>query len=88
MRLEEVSAALQAALDQAEPGPSGMRSVRAVGADGDRYVAGLHDQRVIFLRLPYPNPDGQYERLEAEPGGVSWQPHQPAFAGPRGEYVP
>jgi hypothetical protein len=74
--LSQASAGLHAALDRASPGPTGMRSVRAIGPDGERYAAGLHGQEILILRLPWPNPDEIAERLGAEPLNVEWHPHQ------------
>ena len=75
LRLEAVSDRLRAALQQAEPGASGLRSVRAVGPQGQRDIAGLFDGRGFFLELPWPNPRGECRRLDHEPLGVDWEPH-------------
>ena len=76
MRLDELSDALRAALERAEPGAHGMKTVRAVGPDGHRYTAGLAGGEVLLLRLPWPNPSGSSERLDTEPQGLTWHPHQ------------
>lgn len=74
--LHEVSAALRVALEQAQPGETGMRTVRAIGPEGQRYTAGLHDGQVYLLELPWPNPRNQCRTLSEEPRGLNWQPHQ------------
>jgi hypothetical protein len=76
LRLEHVSAGLRAALERAEPGPSGLRSVRAIGPQGQRYTAGLYEEKVFLLELPWPNPRNECRPLHREPTGVDWQPHR------------
>ncbi len=79
--LDQVSPALQVALAQAPIGMTGMRSVRAVGPEGQRYTAGLYDGRVYLLELPWPNPRNEYRTLGEEPPGIEWQPYSQGTRG-------
>jgi len=76
LELHQLSPALRKALEQAEPGISGMRTVRAIGPQGQRYTAGLYDGRVYLLELPWPNPRNECRQLSEEPQGLDWQPHR------------
>lgn len=52
LHISEVSAELRAALVQAPIGLTGMRSVRAIGPEGQRFSAGLYGDDVFLLQLP------------------------------------
>lgn len=79
--LSGVSPALRAALEGAAPGETGLRTVRAIGPQGQRYTAGLHDGQVFLLELPWPNPRNECRPLREEPRGVDWQPHSDRTRG-------
>lgn len=76
LELHQLSVPLRRALEQADPGISGMRTVRAIGPDGQRYTAGLYEGRVYLLELPWPNPRNECRQLSEEPRGVEWKPHR------------
>jgi hypothetical protein len=61
------------ALAAAQIGLTGMRSVRAIGPQGQRFTAGLYGEHVFLLELPWRNPRNECRSLRSEPPGVEWQ---------------
>lgn len=74
--LRSASSSLRAALERSDLDHCGMRSARAVDANGMRITAGLFGDEVLLMRLPWPNPHGIAERLDHEPPGLQWRAYQ------------